>query len=83
MRAIYIDGHGGNEVVHAGERPTPHRHKGEVLVRMKASTLNQVDLYMRNSGAGITHQLPQTMGIEGFGHVAECDTTAVSRLEMP
>ena len=73
MQAIYIDGHGGNEVVHVGERPTPGRKTGEVLIRMQASTLNQVDLYMRNSGAGITHQLPQNMGIEGFGHVAECD----------
>ena len=73
MKAIYIDGHGSNEVVHVGERPTPQRQAGEVLVRMQASSLNQVDLYMRNSGAGITHQLPQTMGIEGFGHVAECD----------
>ena len=73
MKAIYIDGHGGNEVVKIGDRPTPQRQTGEVLLRMQASTLNQVDLYMRNSGAGITHQLPQTMGIEGFGHVAECD----------
>ena len=73
MKAIYIDGHGGNEVVHIGPRPAPDRRAGEVLLRMRASTLNQVDLYMRNSGAGITHQLPQTMGIEGFGHVAACD----------
>jgi len=73
MQAIYIDGHGGNEVVHVGERPTPVRQTGEVLIRMQASSLNQVDLYMRNSGAGITHRLPQNMGIEGFGHVAECD----------
>jgi NADPH:quinone reductase-like Zn-dependent oxidoreductase len=51
----------------------PERRTGEVLVHMQASTLNQVDLYMRNSGAGITHQLPQTMGLEGFGHVAQCD----------
>jgi NADPH:quinone reductase-like Zn-dependent oxidoreductase len=74
MKAIYIDGHGCNEVVHVGDRPKPQRRAGEVLIRMQASTLNQVDLYMRNSGAGITHQLPQTMGIEGFGHIAECDT---------
>lgn len=73
MKAIYIDGHGGNEVVHVGERPTPKRHTNEVLIRIQASTLNQVDLYMRNSGVGITHQLPQTMGIEGFGYVVECD----------
>ena len=73
MQAIYIDGHGGNEVVHVGERPTPVRKIGEVLIRLQTSALNQVDLYMRNSGAGITHQLPQNMGIEGFGHVAESD----------
>jgi NADPH:quinone reductase-like Zn-dependent oxidoreductase len=73
MKAIYIDGHGGNEVVHLGERPTPVRRTGEVLIEMQASTLNQVDLYMRNSGAGITHHLPQNLGLEGFGQVAACD----------
>lgn len=76
MKAIYIDGHGGNDVVQIGDRAKPPRHAGEVRLRMQASTLNQVDLYMRNSGAGITHQLPQTMGIEGFGHVAECDANS-------
>ena len=49
MKTIYIDGHGGNDVVHVGERPQPQRRAGDVLVRMQASTLNQVDLYMRNS----------------------------------
>jgi NADPH:quinone reductase-like Zn-dependent oxidoreductase len=73
MKAIYINGHGGNEVVHVGDRPTPVRRNGEVLVHMQASTLNQVDLYMRNSGAGITHQLPQNLGLEGFGQVVACD----------
>ena len=76
MKAIYLNGHGGNEVVQIGPRPTPERSSGQVLIRMSASTLNQVDLYMRNSGAGITHQLPQTMGIEGFGHVVACDDHA-------
>jgi NADPH:quinone reductase-like Zn-dependent oxidoreductase len=38
-----------------------------------AATLNQVDLYMRNSGAGITHQLPQIMGLDGAGVVEEVD----------
>jgi NADPH:quinone reductase-like Zn-dependent oxidoreductase len=40
---------------------------------MAAATLNQVDLYMRNSGAGITHQLPQIMGLDGAGIVHEVD----------
>lgn len=73
MKAVFITGHGGNEVVAIGERPMPVRRPGEVLVRLKAATLNRVDLYMRDSGAGITHQLPQVMGLDGAGVVEEAD----------
>ena len=73
MKAVFITGHGGNEVVSIAARPQPVRQPGQVLVRMKAATLNQVDLYMRNSGSGITHQLPQTMGLDGAGTVEEVD----------
>lgn len=73
MQAVYLDGHGGNEVVKVGPRPLPQRRRGEVLVRMKAATLNRVDLYMRDSGAGITHQLPQTMGLDGAGLIEAVD----------
>lgn len=73
MRAAFITGHGGNEVVEVGERPRPQRRAGEVLVRLHAATINQVDLYMRNSGAGITHSLPQIMGLDGAGVVEEVD----------
>ena len=51
MKAAYLTGHGGNEVVTVGERPMPERSAGEVLVRLHAATLNRVDLYMRDSGA--------------------------------
>jgi NADPH:quinone reductase-like Zn-dependent oxidoreductase len=73
MQAVFITGHGGNEVVAIGERPKPVRGPGQVLVRMHAATLNRVDLYMRNSGAGITHRLPQIMGLDGAGIVEEVD----------
>lgn len=71
MRAAFITGHGGNDVVTVGHRPEPVRGSGEILVRMKAATLNRVDLYMRDSGAGITHTLPQIMGLDGAGIVEE------------
>ena len=73
MKAACITAHGGNEVVAVVERARPVRQAGEVLVRVHAATLNQVDLYMRNSGAGITHQLPQIMGLDGAGVVEEVD----------
>ena len=69
MKAAYLTGHGGNEVVAVGERPEPPRQDGHVLVRMRAATINRVDLYMRDSGAGIRHELPQIMGVDGAGVV--------------
>ena len=75
MHAAVMTGHGGNEVVAVQTRARPVRQPGEVLVRMHAATLNQVDLYMRNSGAGITHQLPQILGIDGAGVIEELDAT--------
>lgn len=74
MQAALITGHGGNEVVEVRETERPTRRPGEVLVRLHAATLNQVDLYMRNSGVGITHRLPQIMGLDGAGVIDEVDT---------
>jgi len=81
MKAVFITGHGGNEVVEVRDRERPVRQAGEALVRLQAATLNQVDLYMRNSGAGITHRLPQIMGLDGAGIVEEVD--ADERLLSP
>jgi len=69
VKAAFITGHGGNEVVAVGERPLPPVGEGELRVRLQAATLNRVDLYMRDSGAGITHSLPQIMGLDGAGTV--------------
>ncbi len=77
MKAAFLIGHGGNEVVTVGERPMPRRKPSEILVRMKAATVNRVDLYMRDSGAGITHTLPQIMGVDGAGVIEEADSSAL------
>lgn len=77
MRAVYITGHGGNAVVTCGEQERPQRRAGEVLVRMRAGGLNRVDLYMRDSGAGITHALPLVLGLDGAGTVEDADDSAV------
>lgn len=75
MKAAFITAHGGNEVVRVRAHHLPERTPGEVRVRMRAATLNQVDLYMRNSGAGITHRLPQIMGLDGAGTIEACDAS--------
>lgn len=71
MRAAYLDGHGSADCVKFGELGPPQRKDDEVLVRIKAGALNQVDLYMRDSAAGITHDLPLIMGVDGAGVIEE------------
>lgn len=53
------------------DMPRPALHPGWARVRMIAASVNRVDLYMRDSGAGITHDLPLIMGVDGVGEVIE------------
>jgi len=53
------------------EFPRPVPAPGEALLRVHAVGLNRVDLYMRDNGAGITHDLPLVLGVEAAGVVAE------------
>lgn len=72
MRAVVLKHRGPGGLV-VQDWPMPQRGPGEVLLKMHAAGLNRVDLYMRDSGAGITHQLPQVMGVEGAGVVVQAD----------
>ncbi len=72
MRAVQLLGRGIAEPVAVREVPVPEAGDGEVLVRVRAAALNRVDIYMRDSGAGITHALPQIMGVDGAGTVEAC-----------
>ncbi|MBD1548799.1 zinc-binding dehydrogenase [Roseibium aggregatum] len=68
MLALVLEQRGPDgAVVREVARPEPGT--GEVLVRMLAASVNRVDLYMRDNGAGITHELPQVMGVDGVGEV--------------
>jgi NADPH:quinone reductase-like Zn-dependent oxidoreductase len=67
MRAAYIDGHAGLASVKVGERPKPAPGPGEVLIKIAASAINHVDLYMCKDGSGFRHALPLILGVDGAG----------------
>ena len=58
MRAIYIEAHGGPEVLTYGERPEPEIEPHQVKVRVRASALNRLDLYTREGGRGLRREFP-------------------------
>jgi NADPH:quinone reductase-like Zn-dependent oxidoreductase len=66
MRAVVLRAR-GPQGVRVEEASTPAITPGRVRLRMLAASINRVDLYMRDSGAGITHSLPQVMGVDGVG----------------
>ncbi|MDB5731722.1 MAG: hypothetical protein JWQ03_1617 [Variovorax sp.] len=72
MKAAVLEQRGREGLV-LRDVPVPVRRDGEVLLRVHAAGLNRVDLYMRDNGSGITHALPQTLGVEAAGVVAEAD----------
>ena len=74
MQAVYIESHGGPEVLTFGERPEPQVQAGEVKIRVKATALNRLDLYTRDGGRGLEREFPPPLILGGdcAGEVAEC-----------
>lgn len=70
MQAIRLNARGNSGVQYV-ETPPPMIGPGMARVRLLAASVNRVDVYMRDSGAGISHTLPQTMGVDGVGEIVE------------
>jgi NADPH:quinone reductase-like Zn-dependent oxidoreductase len=73
MKAMLIRSYGGPEVFEAGEIEAPRPGKGEVLVRVRGSSVNPVDCGIR---AGMLKlfvrlDLPAVLGVDVAGEVAE------------
>lgn len=68
MKAIRIHKHGGPEVLKIEDIPEPQPGPGEVLVKVVATSLNHMDLWVRQGIPGIG-DLPLTLGCDGSGVV--------------
>lgn len=69
MRAIVIDEPGGPEVLRIGEAPDPVAGPGELLVRVRATALNRLDLMQRQGRYPLPPGAPETLGVEMAGEV--------------
>jgi len=72
MKAAVLERRGADGVSWR-DFPDPAPAPGESVLKVAASSLNRVDLYMRDNGAGITHNLPQVMGVEAAGEIVETE----------
>jgi len=65
MQAVYIEANGGPEVLILGERPDPMVEPGEVKLRVRATALNRLDLYIREGGRGLQREFPPPLILGG------------------
>jgi NADPH:quinone reductase-like Zn-dependent oxidoreductase len=72
MKAAVLERRGADGVSWR-DFPDPAPAPGESVLKVAASSLNRVDLYMRDNGVGITHALPQVMGVEAAGEIVEAE----------
>ena len=49
MKAVWLEGVGGPEVMRCAQRPDPIAGAGEVVVRVKACSLNHLDIWVRRA----------------------------------
>ncbi|HSM09715.1 MAG TPA: zinc-binding dehydrogenase [Gemmatimonadota bacterium] len=69
MKAAYFRRHGGPEVLEVGEAPEPVVAAGTVVVRVRAVSLNHLDLWTRRGIPGLNLEMPHIGGSDAAGIV--------------
>ena len=69
MKAVRIHQFGGPEVLDYEDIPDPQLRKDQVLIRVKACSLNHLDLWVRNGLPGV--KLPHIPGSDIAGEIVE------------
>ena len=72
MRAVVLHEHGDNDKLQfVADYPTPKAGAGDVVIRVKASSINYHDVFTRRGMPGIKVPLPVIIGLDVVGEIAE------------
>ena len=72
MKAVVLNGHGGADALVYDENfPDPECGANDVIVRVKATSLNYHDIFTRNGMPGIKIQMPMICGLDVAGEIAK------------
>ena len=72
MKAMVVRRHGGSDVMEfVSDFPDPAVGEGDVLIRVRASSLNYHDVFTRRGMPGIRIPMPLIMGLDVAGEIAE------------
>jgi NADPH:quinone reductase-like Zn-dependent oxidoreductase len=69
MKAVAIRAHGGPEVVNVEDLPDPQPGPGQVVLGVKATALNHLDIWVRKGWPGLKLSFPHILGSDIAGVV--------------
>ena len=75
MKALYYEEQKGYQGIRLGEVPVPEITGGEVLVRVKAFSLNHLDAWVMDGNYPVKIPLPHIFGSDASGVVEKAGTT--------
>lgn len=72
MRAVVLREHGNNDKLQfVADYPTPQAGPGDVILRVRASSINYHDVFTRRGMPGIKVPLPVIIGLDVAGEIVE------------
>lgn len=71
MKAVVFHQHGGPEVLRYEDVPDPTPARGEVLIEVKATSINHLDIFIRRGMPGVHVPMPKIAGSDAAGLIRE------------
>src|SRR5881628_2388025 len=71
MKAVVFEKHGGPAVLEYQDVPEPKAGPGEVLIEVKATSINHIDIFLRRGMPGIKVPLPKIVGSDAAGIIRQ------------
>ena len=71
MKALYFKEHGELDVIQYGDVPEPQAGPGQVKVRVRATALNYLDIWVRRGWPGLKLEMPHWCGADMAGEIVE------------
>jgi NADPH:quinone reductase-like Zn-dependent oxidoreductase len=71
MKAVVFEQHGGPAVLDYKEVPDPKPGRGDVLIEVKATSVNHIDIFLRRGMPGIKVTMPKIVGSDAAGIIRE------------
>src|SRR5215475_12172628 len=71
MKAVVFNQQGGPQVLQYVDVPDPRPGPGEVLIEVKATSINHIDIFLRRGMPGIKVPLPKIVGSDAAGIIRE------------